>query len=50
MLAAANIEVGRSSSYLLTVQNKTVHSDTTCFNKKDTVLLLPSIFMCFVWK
>ena len=34
LLAAANMEVVRSSSYLLTVQNKMVHSDTTSFNIK----------------
>ena len=35
LLAAANTEVGRSSSYLLIVQNKMVNSDTTFFNIKN---------------
>jgi hypothetical protein len=35
LLAAENVEIGRSSSYLLTAQKKMVHSNTTCFNIKN---------------
>ena len=45
LLVAENVEVGRSSSYLLTVQNKMVHSDTTCFDIKKLYFSQPVFYV-----